>query len=54
MDVSDKADRVDRAAHAREPVDILGISNRLQKDPRWLTVIEPLRTRMMRECGRRA
>ena len=49
MDGSSTADRVDRAAHAREPVDILGISKRLQKDPRWLTVIEPLRTRMMRE-----
>ncbi len=50
MDESGTADRVDRAAHAREPVDILGISKRLQKDPRWTTVIEPLRTKMMREC----
>jgi len=50
MDESSTADRVDRAAHAREPVDILGISKRLQKDSRWLTVIEPLRTKMMREC----
>ena len=50
MDGSGTADRSDRAAQAREPVDVLGISKRLQKDPRWLTVIEPLRTRMMREC----
>ena len=50
MDGSGTADRVDRAAHAREPVDVLSISKRLQKDSRWLTVIEPLRTRMMREC----
>lgn len=50
MDGSGTADRVDLAARAREPVDILGISKRLQKDPRWLTVIEPLRTRMIREC----
>lgn len=50
MDQSSSADRVNRTAHAHEPVDILGISKRLQKDPRWLTAIEPLRTRMMREC----
>ena len=50
MDGSGTPDRVDGAAHAREPVDILGISKRLQKDPRWLTVIEPLRTQMIREC----
>ena len=50
MDGSGTADRVDRATHAHEPVDVLGISKRLQKDSRWLTVIEPLRTRMMREC----
>lgn len=50
MDESSTADRVDRAAHAREPVDILGISRRLQKDPRWPEIIEPLRTKMMREC----
>jgi len=50
MDGSGTADRVDRAAHAREPVDVLGISKRLQKDPRWLTAIEPLRTKMMRDC----
>jgi hypothetical protein len=50
MDVSSHVDRVDRAAHASEPVDILGISKRLQKDPQWTTVIEPLRTKMMREC----
>jgi hypothetical protein len=50
MDRSSTADRVDEKAHAREPVDVLSISKRLQKDSRWLTVIEPLRTRMMREC----
>ena len=50
MDMSGTADRVDGAAHAREPVDVLSISKRLQKDSRWLTVIEPLRTKMMREC----
>ena len=50
MDGSSTADRVDETAHAREPVDVLSISKRLQKDSRWLTVIEPLRTKMMREC----
>ena len=50
MDGSGTADRVEGATHAREPVDILGISKRLQKDPRWLTAIEPLRTKMMRDC----
>ena len=50
MDGSSTADRVDQAAHAREPVDVLSISKRLQKDSRWTTVIEPLRTKMMREC----
>jgi len=50
MDQSSTADRVDRAGQAREPVDVLSISKRLQKDSRWLTVIEPLRTQMMREC----
>jgi hypothetical protein len=50
MDQSSTADRVDEAAHTPEPVDILGISKRLQKDSRWLTVIEPLRNKMMREC----
>ena len=47
MDQSSTADRVE--AHAREPVDVLSISKRLQKDSRWLTVIEPLRTKMMKE-----
>ena len=50
MDGTDTTDRVDQTGHAREPVDVLSISKRLQKDSRWLTVIEPLRTRMMREC----
>lgn len=49
MDGSGTTERVDRAAHAREPVDILGISRRLQKDPRWPEIIEPLRTKMMKE-----
>lgn len=38
MDESCTVDRVDGAAHAREPVDVLSISKRLQKDSRWLTV----------------
>ncbi|MEZ6138378.1 MAG: hypothetical protein R3C53_26140 [Pirellulaceae bacterium] len=42
-------DRVDQTGLAREPVDILGISKRLQKDPRWPEIIEPLRTKMMKE-----
>ena len=50
MDGTDTTDRVDQTGHAREPVDVLSISKRLQKDSRWLTVIEPLRTKMMREC----
>jgi hypothetical protein len=50
MDSSGTTDRVDQTRHAREPVDILGISKRLQKAPQWTTVIEPLRTKMMREC----
>jgi hypothetical protein len=49
MDQSNTADRVDRAAHSREPVDVLSISKRLQKDPRWPEIIEPLRTKMMKE-----
>jgi hypothetical protein len=49
MDVSGTVDGVDGAAHSREPVDVLSISKRLQKDSRWTTVIEPLRTKMMKE-----
>lgn len=49
MDGSATTDRVDQTGHAREPVDVLSISKRLQKDSRWLTVIEPLRTKMMKE-----
>jgi hypothetical protein len=49
MDQSSTADRVNRAAHSREPVDVLSISKRLQKDSRWPEIIEPLRTKMMKE-----
>jgi hypothetical protein len=53
MDGSSRADRVDQTVQAPEPVDILGISKRLQKDPRWPEIIEPLRTKMMKERRQR-
>jgi hypothetical protein len=49
MDGTGQIDRVDGAAHSCEPVDVLSISKRLQKDPRWPEIIEPLRTKMMKE-----
>ena len=36
--------------HADAPVDILGITKRLQKLPGWKSDIEPLRDRMMKEA----
>jgi hypothetical protein len=39
-----------RAAHLCVAIDVLSISKRLQRDPRWLEIIEPLRTKMMKDC----
>lgn len=46
----DEPVRVDRAAQVSVAVDVLSISKRLQRDPRWPEIIEPLRTKMMKDC----